>query len=231
MNEKLIEENTILKVVHGSRAYGTNIPGSDFDEKGVCIMPEKKYYYGFSKFEQKDSGWADGKDRVIYDIRKFFRLAAACNPNIIETLYVEPEQLIKCNDIGRILLANRHIFLSQLAANTFTGYAVSQMRKVEKAYEKGIEFVKWKHVMHLIRLLRMGSEIIQYGEVFVRRPDAEYLLEIRHGKKDLEALMDEAHALLAQIEEDRENSQLPERPDMTKIENLLVHIIGAYVPW
>jgi len=230
MDEKLIEENTILKVVHGSRAYGTNIPGSDFDEKGVCIMPEKEYYYGFAKFEQKDKGWADGNDRVIYDIRKFFRLASTCNPNIVEVLYVEPEQIIKCNEIGRIVLAHRHIFLSRLAAKTFTGYALHQMKKVDNKVKNGEEF-KWKHVMHLIRLLRMGSEIVQHGEVLVKRPDAEYLLEIRHGKKDLETLMDEANALLAQIDEDVKSSPLPERPDMNKIQNLLVHIISAYVPW
>jgi len=39
---------------HGSRAYGTNIEGSDFDFKGVCI-PAKQHYFGFGKsFEQQE---------------------------------------------------------------------------------------------------------------------------------------------------------------------------------
>lgn len=38
-----------------------------------------------------------------------------------------------------------------------------------------------KHVMHLVRLLRMGEEILTEGVVKVRRPDAKELLEIRNG--------------------------------------------------
>ena len=38
-----------------------------------------------------------------------------------------------------------------------------------------------KHAMHLIRLLRMGKEILTEGRVNVKRPDAQELLDIRNG--------------------------------------------------
>lgn len=38
-----------------------------------------------------------------------------------------------------------------------------------------------KHAMHLVRLLRMGAEVLQTGELNVYRPDAVELLSIRNG--------------------------------------------------
>ncbi len=46
-----------------------------------------------------------------------------------------------------------------------------------------------KHAMHLVRLLRMGKEILTEGDVKVLRPDAEELLEIRDGKWSYEKLV------------------------------------------
>lgn len=134
MDEKYILENTIYRVRHGSRAYGTNIPGSDVDEKGICILPDPSYYFGFNRFEQKDGEWEDGNDRVIYDIRKFFKLALEANPNILEILYVEDEDILQINTIGKRLRDNRHLFLSQRAAKTFCGYASSQLHRIKNHY-------------------------------------------------------------------------------------------------
>lgn len=49
-----------------------------------------------------------------------------------------------------------------------------------------------KHAMHLIRLLRMGEEILTQGKVIVLRPDATELLEIRDGKLSYEELVNYA---------------------------------------
>jgi len=115
-------------------AYGTNIPSSDIDEKGICILPDPSYYFGFNSFEQKDKGWQDGCDRNIYDIRKFISLALTCNPNIIEVLFVDEEDILYIDNLGNKLRKNRDIFLSQLAANTFTGYALSQLHRIKNHY-------------------------------------------------------------------------------------------------
>jgi len=117
MDEKYILENTIYRVRHGSMAYGTNIAGSDIDEKGICILPDPSYYFGFNNFEQKDKGWEDGNDRVIYDIRKFIKLALDCNPSIIEILFVDEKDILHIDAFGKLLREKRDIFLSRKAAS------------------------------------------------------------------------------------------------------------------
>ncbi len=47
-----------------------------------------------------------------------------------------------------------------------------------------------KHAMHLVRLLRMGEEILSEGVVRVKRPDAEELLAIRNGAWTYEELVE-----------------------------------------
>ena len=125
-----MKDNTIFLTVHGSTAYGTNTPESDTDYKGVCI-PTKQYLYGYAhKFEQAELK-APNPDAVIYDIRKFFNLASACNPSIIEVLFTDPSDHVIVSPIGEILLKNRDKFLSKRVRWSFLGYAISQLNKIK----------------------------------------------------------------------------------------------------
>lgn len=226
MEEQIIYDRTIFRVIHGSKAYGTSIPGSDTDEKGIALLDDPRYYFGFSRFEQKDSGWSDGADRQIYDIRKFFRLAMSCNPNIIEMLFVDPSDHIIVSDEGRRILAARRKFLSRRAALTFSGYAFSQLKKLRARVASG-KPPKHKHSMHLVRLLKMGREIVETGEVIVRRPDHERLLAIRLGHYHLDPLIKwaekESAAVRAMLTEGK--SPLPVEPDKDYLESLLISLI------
>ena len=47
-----------------------------------------------------------------------------------------------------------------------------------------------KHASHLVRLMRMGYEIISTGKVIVKRPDAEELLAIKNGAWSFEKVME-----------------------------------------
>lgn len=132
--EKLYKANPSLNgrlafvVRHGSHAYGTNHEGSDEDFKGVAIAP-KSCYIGFQKtFEQQE---LKDPDTVVYDIRKFFNLAAACNPNIIEVLHVDPVDHVLDTVIGDKIFEARDRFLSKRARYTFAGYARSQLGRIE----------------------------------------------------------------------------------------------------
>jgi predicted nucleotidyltransferase len=123
-----LAERTILLAKHGSHAYGTALPTSDLDIKGVAIPPVE-YFHGYLwKFEQAESY---DPDLVVYDIRKFLKLAADCNPNIIEVLWADPGDYLQVTPAGHELLAARHLFLSRKAKHTFSGYAVSQLKRIK----------------------------------------------------------------------------------------------------
>lgn len=127
-NLKWLQDRTILLVRHGSHAYGLNIEGSDEDFKGVCVPP-KEYFFGFAQnFEQ-----AEGKDPdlVVYELRKFMRLAADNNPSIIEVLWADP---LICTPEGEMLRDIRYKFLSKAAKHRFSGYAAQQLNRIERHY-------------------------------------------------------------------------------------------------
>lgn len=129
-----MKDRTVLLVRHGSHAYGTNVESSDEDFKGIAI-PTKDYFLGsLNRFEQAE---LKDPDTVIYDIRKFFTLAADCNPNIIEVLHTDPSDHFIVDPIGEIILEHKNNFLSKKIKHTFLGYSVSQLKRI-KTHKKWI---------------------------------------------------------------------------------------------
>lgn len=121
-------ERTIFLTKHGSHAYGLNTPASDLDVKGVAVPPVE-YFFGFvNSFEQAEQ--REGVDLVVYDARKFFKLASDCNPNICEVLWTEADDHLLVTDAGRMLLENRSLFISKKAKFTFSGYAIAQLKRI-----------------------------------------------------------------------------------------------------
>lgn len=122
-----LREGTVFLTKHGSHAYGLNTPTSDLDIKGVAVPPVR-YFTGFSDvFEQAQS---TDPDCQIYDIRKFFKLAADCNPNIIEVLWTDQSDWLHVDKIFDNVIAYRQKFLSKKAKFTFSGYAISQLKRI-----------------------------------------------------------------------------------------------------
>ncbi len=143
-----LKGHTILLTVGGSVAYGMAMPTSDLDVKGIAIAPQSTTLGFAQNFEQ-----ADGKDHInifedliperlsihkangfegaVYDLRKFFALASKGNPNILEVLFCDDEDVLLSTAQGKKLRANRELFLSQAARYAYTGYAVAQLKKIE----------------------------------------------------------------------------------------------------
>lgn len=129
-----VPNRTVLLVRHGSHAYGTNVETSDEDFKGIAIPPKEYFLGSLLKFEQAE---LNNPDAVIYDMRKFFKLASDCNPNIIEVLFAEPEDHILVDPIGEEIINHRREFLSKKIKHTFLGYSVSQLKRI-KTHKKWI---------------------------------------------------------------------------------------------
>ena len=66
-----------------------------------------------------------------WELRKYISLAADANPNILEVVFADDSDILKITEAGRQLRANRHLFLSKKARHTFSGYAMSQLKRIE----------------------------------------------------------------------------------------------------
>jgi len=128
-----VDARTILLCRAGSHAYGTNIAGSDEDFRGICVKSRDAYFGFTQRFEQFEhmGSKSDGIDKVIFALEKFASLAADCNPNIIETLFVDESDVIKCDEFGQRLRDVRDAFLSKKAKFTFAGYAHAQLHRIK----------------------------------------------------------------------------------------------------
>lgn len=215
-----LKHRVIYLTKHGSQAYGTNIATSDTDIKGVAVPPPE-YFLGFNKhFEQAEF---HKPDMVIFDIRKFIGLAADCNPNVIEVLYTDPADHLYTTPQGELLLAYKSHFLSQRAKHTFSGYATGELKKISK--ESMLTDKGRKHAMHLVRLLRMGKEIVSTGQVLVKRPDKDELLAIRAGAWSYEQVQEWAESQKNEIK--TIPSTLPETADKEFLDKLCVKIVES----
>lgn len=310
MDAQELKKYAIYVTKHGSHAYGLNTPTSDLDVKGV-FMTTSEYLGGFlynaEQIEEKTPN-----DLVIYELRKFFKLAADCNPNIIEVLWTDEQDVIYINEYGKLLRDAAPKFLSQKAKLTFTGYAIAQLKRMRNHHEwmknppkppparadipaiamkppswcdylidkqgnpvigkSGMLMIKFasdqeladlevekdwraqkarwehyqewlknrnpvrhaneekfgydtKHGMHLVRLMRMGHEILTSGKVLVKRPDREELLAIRNkGIWSYEQITEYADTMEKKLTDFYASGQspLPKTPDLKSLNRLCV---------
>jgi len=84
-----------------------------------------------------------------------------------------------------------------------------------------------KNMMHTFRLIHMAAEIAQYGEVFVKRPDRDFLLKIKNGHFEYNYLLEMAEEKIAEMDDLYAKSTLPEVPDLSALEATLVQVRSA----
>ena len=77
----------LLLALGGSRAYGTNLPTSDVDIRGIAATPMSALFGLEKDFEQVVE---TNTDTVIYSMQKMLQLLISCNPNTIEILGCKP---------------------------------------------------------------------------------------------------------------------------------------------
>ena len=119
----------IFRGVVGSRAYGTNRPGSDEDVRGVVLVPPVEYALLAAPPEQV----ADARnDRVYYSLRRFAKLTAASNPNALELFWLPSDCVLLDSPRFARLRENRALFLSRRAVDTHVGYALAQIKKARR---------------------------------------------------------------------------------------------------
>jgi predicted nucleotidyltransferase len=221
----------------------------DVDILGV-FLSSKEYYIGLSQHKTKNPTTVeimrevDGVllDCVFYEIRHFVGMALKSNPNIFSALWVHPNHHILKNSYFEPYIANRRYFISRHHLyESFTGYANGQLKEMIAYNKQGymgekrrklIEKFGYdvKNASHLIRLLHMGIEALQTGDIKVlRNVDAEMLIDIKTGKWTLDEVKMYADELFHQVKKAYRKSDLPEEPNKEKVESLLMHVIKAYI--
>lgn len=129
--QDLRDRNLILfECISGSRAYGTDLPTSDTDIRGVFILPQTDLY-GLHYVEQVND---DKNDVIFYELRRFVELLAKNNPNILELLCAPADCIVQKHPLFDQLRPAD--FLSRLCKETFAGYAVSQIKKARGLNKK-----------------------------------------------------------------------------------------------
>lgn len=240
---KGLGEWAILTGYRGSIAHNMYVPNSDpnsIDDKdvmSVCVPPID-YYFGLKTYGSKGTKeiFRDEWDIVIYEVKKFITLLEKGNPNVLSLLWLRENHYIKLTDVGQMLIDNRNLFVGRHVYRSFTGYAYSQLKKMERGKRQGHMGEKKKALMekfgydtknaaHLIRLLRMGIEFMKDGELYVFREDAPQLLDIKLGEWSLEKVKDEADRLFKVAEEVYLKCDFPKYPDKEEVNRLCMDII------
>lgn len=347
--QELMRDNMLVKHYAGSHAYGTALPTSDVDFRGIfCADPVNVRTPFFKVNECEDQTEEDTK---LYELAHFMKLCLDCNPNIVETLWVDESDITFRTPAYDLLREHRYDLLSSKIAFTTSGYALAQLKRIKghnkwinnpqpeepprqtdfvslvhnftddklfkislTDYHRGYRLipygngnifglyeaegyetfdhnftlntnyepededknffvvgdkrkhplfvVKWnkeeyniakeqhkqywtwknnrneirseleeqfgydtKHAMHLVRLLRMGYEALTTGELIVRRPDAEELLDIRRGKWTYEEIVTYAEEMDLMVREDLyKKTELRKRPDIKFAATLLMDV-------
>ena len=228
------EHYVIYKVRMGSKAFGLADENSDNDERGI-YLPPAEWHWSLQplpeqiEFKRTVAGHvldhnskADADDFCWWELQKFLRLALKANPNVLEALYVPEEQVIFCDGIGRKLRELRCVFLSKFLYQTYSGYVLSQFKKLKHDVENGGEH-RPKHAMHLIRLLYSGIEALKGNGILVDAgPYRNELLRIKHKQVPFPEVYKRALELNQSFQAHFETTTLPDRPDVMAVDRFLI---------
>jgi predicted nucleotidyltransferase len=156
-----------------------------------------------------------------WELKKFLVMALKANPNVLEVLYSPIVE--HATELAREMVGMREAFLSKLVYQTYNGYVLSQFKKLGQDMRSKGE-VKWKHVMHLVRILLAGITVLKEGWVPVRVAEEHRgeLLAIRDGKRRWEEVDGWRVALHKEFDAAAAATKLPERPEYGRVNGFLV---------
>lgn len=210
-------DHVIFQCIIGSQAYGLADSESDVDRRGFYLPPADLHWSLYGVPEQLE---CHETQEAYWEIQKFIILALKANPNVLECLYSPLVE--KATPLAEELLAMRDIFLSRLIYQTFNGYVMSQFKKMQ-ADIRNQGKVKWKHVMHLLRLLMSGIIALRDGEIQVEvSSHREELRQIKLGELPWTETEKRRLELHKEFEQAFDETKLPERPDYEKANAFLI---------
>lgn len=245
--QTVMVEEAIITAYRGSIAHNLYVApeeknGTDDVDLVNVRIPTRDYYFPVNKSilpKATEEYFIDQFDIVSYEFSKFVYMLTQCNPNTLSLLWLKSEHYFSVHHWGVELVRNREWFPSSAHVyNAFTGYANQQLKsleigKTDAAYmgEKRRKLVEKygydiRHASHLIRLLKMGIELLETGNMTVfREDDREELLYIKNGGYELEEIKKYATDLFIVAEKANKNTSLQQTPDLKKIQEFTSEVI------
>lgn len=222
LGHALVRDHTVYACVMGSRAFGLATDGSDTDRRGVFVAPTALFWH-FDKPPTHVSGPRD--EEFSWELERFCTLALRANPNLLECLH---SPLVEsADDTGRELLDLRGAFLSRRADATFRGYAAQQLSKLEADIRNHGE-PRWKHAMHLLRLLISCRDLLRTGRLTIDVGDQrDRLLAVRRGERSWDEVRAWTRTLHEEADTAATRTPLPADPDTARVEDFLLRVRRA----
>lgn len=208
MTSPTFPRGTILAAVLGSQAQGFAGPDSDTDYGSVFVGD-----WSLGGFEDPtQSVQYHDPDIWGHELGKFCKLALACNPTILELLFVGSYEVKTF--AGSILVDNAKSFLSvKRISDAYRGYATSQV-------SRALKDDTLKPRRHALRLLWQGREALRTGTLPVHVPQdiRELILTCTTDDTRFQGTVDRFRW---EIEEQTLHSPLPDYPDMNHIRDVV----------
>lgn len=199
----LPSEGCALMWIGGSHAYGLADKDSDVDVRAVAFptLTQVALMEDWGERHMPDA------DTVLRSARKTLAMMRNGNPNLIELYGLPDDCMIHVDEWGsRLLDVGRRLMFTRKLISSFAGYATQQKHLSEHC--DGTK--RDKALMHSLRAWRMGAELLETGEVHVRRDvDGMELKAIRLGEYDPDWYETAWTAACTRFREAEEHSTLP----------------------
>lgn len=223
----VLGKNIQLLTYGGSKAYGTNLPTSDTDVRGVATnSPESILNYkDFEIYTNPDT------DTSVYSLNKFFGLLAECNPNIMEIVSVHPQDILYITDIGKEIIKNKNLFISTRCANTFGGYANQQLYRLQQKTLVALSPEEYNN--HIARVINNMQEHLdsRWGITGIRIISTKEGLQANLEKcsipaENLAGIINEVNNVIRAY--NKESKRNKRAMDKGKIQKHAMHLIRLY---
>lgn len=188
-----LEKTQILKVVVGSQAHGLETPESDYDYRGVFVVPTVEFFR-LPLQKITNTSWLEGKDDdTSWEIGHFLSLATHCNPTILECLLAKqyPARITRDYTLGDELQdLFTDIWNSEDVYRAFSGYSKNQQKKfLDKKDSR-----PHKYASAYLRVLYQGTQLLETGTFpvnFRETPIYNTLVEWKNKRYNIGEVMNE----------------------------------------
>ncbi|HEU4419419.1 MAG TPA: nucleotidyltransferase domain-containing protein, partial [Planctomycetota bacterium] len=171
----------LFATISGAHLYGFPSPDSDFDLRGVHVLPLREVIglaRGPETIEQMDDAHGLELDLVTHDVGKFVRLMQKPNGYVLEQLFSPLVVATTAAHAELCSLGRRCV--TQLHVRHYLGFADTQWRLFGKESPPRV-----KPLLYVYRVLLTGIHLLRTGEVEANLPRLAAL----YGQPFLEGLI------------------------------------------